>query len=52
MDGNINGRTLTDSAETVQKHTEIVLKQLTAHSITIPHVRTDNNLVAQNGKVN
>ena len=39
-------------AETVQKNTDIVPKQLAAHGITIPHVIANNYLVAQNGKVN
>ena len=43
---------LADIAETVQKKADIVPKQLAAHGITIPHVRADNYLVAQNGQVN
>ena len=38
MDEIINGRTLTDIAETVQKNTDIVPKPLAAHGIIIPHV--------------
>ena len=40
MDGTINGRTLTDIAEAIQKNTDLVPKQLAANGITIPHVRT------------
>ena len=35
MDATINGRTLTDSAETVKKNTDIVPQQLAAHGLTI-----------------
>ena len=52
MDGTINGTTITDILETVQKNRDIVPKQLAAHGITIPHVRSDYYLVAQKCKVN